>query len=180
MKNIYLLVGPSGAGKSSIARELSRRYGMKEVCSYTERPPRSKDEPGHIFVTPEQFDAAGEMSAYTVYNGYRYGVPQRMIDDSDLYVIDPAGVRYLTEHYRGCKGIVVIAVWIPAAERRKRMLMRGDPLDAVRSRLRTDLTVFSALPDMSDIMIRNDALDVSVDAVKAYIDLVEQRSGGFQ
>lgn len=40
MKNIYLLAGPSGSGKSSVARELTQRYGLKEVWSYTERPPR--------------------------------------------------------------------------------------------------------------------------------------------
>ena len=37
MKNIYLIVGPSGSGKSSVARELTQRYGLKEVWSYTER-----------------------------------------------------------------------------------------------------------------------------------------------
>ena len=40
MKNIYLLAGPPGSGKSSVARELTQRYGLKEVWSYTERPPR--------------------------------------------------------------------------------------------------------------------------------------------
>mgnify|MGYP000801673411 CR=1 FL=1 len=61
MKNIYLIVGPSGSGKSSVARELEKRYGFGEIQSYTERPRRYPDEPGHTFVTPEEFDAAGKM-----------------------------------------------------------------------------------------------------------------------
>lgn len=31
MKNIYLLAGPSGSGKSSVAHELTKRFGLKEV-----------------------------------------------------------------------------------------------------------------------------------------------------
>ena len=71
MKNIYLLVGPSGSGKSSIAEKLQEEYGYKQVYSYTERPPRSSTEKGHVFVTPEEFDELGTLCAYTIYNGYR-------------------------------------------------------------------------------------------------------------
>lgn len=31
MKNIYLIVGPSGSGKTTIAKELQKRYGLKQV-----------------------------------------------------------------------------------------------------------------------------------------------------
>lgn len=109
-KYIYLLAGPSGSGKSSVARKITEWYGFKEVWSYTERPPRYAGEPGHIFVTPEEFDAAGPMCAFTLYNGYRYGVPQSEIDSSLLYVIDPAGIEYMKNHYAGSKGITVIGI----------------------------------------------------------------------
>lgn len=109
-KYIYLLAGPSGSGKSSVARKITEWYGFKEVWSYTERPPRYAGEPGHVFVTPEEFDAAGPMCAFTLYNGYRYGVPQSEIDSSLLYVIDPAGIEYMKNHYAGGKGIAVIGI----------------------------------------------------------------------
>ena len=89
MKNIYLLAGPSGSGKSSVARELTKRYDMREVWSYTERPPRYDGEPGHVFVTPEQFDAAGKMCAFTLYNGYRYGVPESVIEETTSTSLTP-------------------------------------------------------------------------------------------
>lgn len=125
-KYIYLLAGPSGSGKSSVARKITEWYGFKEVWSYTERPPRYAGEPGHIFVTPEEFDAAGPMCAFTLYNGYRYGVPQSEIDSSLLYVIDPAGIEYMKNHYAGSKGIAVIGIWVPEEVRRERMISRGD------------------------------------------------------
>ena len=119
MKNIYLIVGPSGSGKSSVARELEKRYGFGEIQSYTERPRRYPDEPGHTFVTPEEFDAAGKMCAFTRYNGYHYGVPQSVVDadESVTYVIDPTGVKYMREHYSGNKGVIVIGIWATEAKR---------------------------------------------------------------
>lgn len=169
MKNIYLLAGPSGSGKSSVARELTQRYGLKEVWSYTERPPRYDGEPGHIFVTPEQFDAAGKMCAFTLYNGYRYGVPESAIEENDIYVIDPAGIRYMQERYSGSKGVVIIAIYASLNERAVRMLERGDTQAAVRKRLQTDEKEFENLHLMADAWFRNDKLDETVKAVHLYM-----------
>ena len=169
MKKIYLLAGPSGSGKSSVARELTKRFGLKEVWSYTERPRRYPDETGHIFVTPEEFDAAGPMCAFTIYNGYRYGVPQSVVDNSDIYVIDPAGIAYMQHSYKGSKGIVVIGIWAPAEVRAERMIARGDNPDEVYARIKYDKSAFSALHLMSDAWFRNVDLDVTVRAVFSYI-----------
>lgn len=172
MKNIYLLVGPSGAGKTTIARELDERFGLKEIWSYTERPPRYPGEPGHIYVTPEEFDALGNLSGYTLYNGYRYGVPEYVVDASDVYVIDPAGVRYMKEHYHGCKGVVVIG--IEARDNAERMRQRGDTESMIAARLKTDFTEFSVLKDMADVLFKNDDLDRTVRAIYAYICVMEE------
>lgn len=175
MKNIYLLAGPSGSGKSSVARELTQRYGLKEVWSYTERPPRYDGEPGHIFVTPEQFDAVGKMCAFTLYNGYRYGVPESAIEENDIYVIDPAGIRYMQERYSGSKGVVVIAIYASLNERAVRMLERGDTRAAIRKRLQTDEKEFENLHLMADAWFRNDKLDETVKAVHLYMMAREEQ-----
>lgn len=175
MKKIYLLAGPSGSGKSSVARELTKRFGLKEVWSYTERPRRYPDEPGHIFVTPEEFDAAGPMCAFTIYNGYRYGVPQSVVDNSDIYVIDPAGIAYMQHSYKGSKGIVVIGIWAPEEVRRERMIFRGDAPATVDERLRIDAEEFKTLHLMSDVWLRNMDLDVTAEMVSAYIFAKEKQ-----
>lgn len=51
MKNIYLIVGPSGSGKTMVANRLEEKYRLKQVLSYTERPPRFEGEGGHTFVS---------------------------------------------------------------------------------------------------------------------------------
>lgn len=174
MKNIYLLAGPSGSGKSSVARELTQRYGLKEVWSYTERPPRFDGEPGHIFVTPEQFDAAGKMCAFTLYDGYRYGVPESAIEENDIYVIDPTGIRYMWERYSGSKEVVVIAIYAPQEERAERMLERGDTPEAVKERLQFDVKEFENLHIMADAWFSNRNLEETVKAVYAYM-MVKER-----
>ena len=143
MKNIYLIVGPSGSGKSTVADMLEKKYRLKQVVSYTERPPRFEGETGHTFVSAEEFDKLENLCAFTEFDGYRYGVPASMVDECDTYVIDPAGVRYMKEHYRGKKGVKVIGLYAAAEVCKKRMMARGDAKEAVDDRLKFDRTAFA-------------------------------------
>lgn len=143
MKNIYLIVGPSGSGKTTLAEALAKDYGLKTVWSYTTRPKRYPSEEGHYFVTNEEFNNLGELCAYTEYNGFRYGVTSEVIDQSDIYVIDPPGVRYMMEHYKGPKRIVTIGLEISETVRALRMMKRGDSLDDILRRLEIDAEWFN-------------------------------------
>lgn len=144
MKYLYLIVGPSGSGKTTLEYNLSRRFdGLRRMESYTTRPERYKDEPGHIFVTDKIFDSLGPMVAYTEINGYKYGVIASQIESADTYVIDTDGVRYLKEHYTGDRKFKVI--WLYASEvfAKSRMFLRGDSDYAVSSRIEHDKEAFS-------------------------------------
>ena len=109
------------------------------------------------------------MCAFTFYNGYRYGVPESVIEENDIYVIDPAGIRYMQERYSGSKGVVIIAIYASLNERAVRMLERGDTQAAVRKRLQTDEKEFENLHLMADAWFRNDKLDETVKAVHLYM-----------
>ena len=143
MKNLYCIIGPSGSGKTTVADDLSRYHGLISVQSYTTRPPRYSDESGHIFVTDKEFDALGELCAFVEYNSYRYGVTPDILEKSDLYVIDPAGARYLYEHYKGDKTIYNIWLETPPYICAKRMLRRGDSYFDVLRRIKFDHKAFS-------------------------------------
>ena len=126
-----------------VANRLEEKYRLKQVLSYTERPPRFEGEGGHTFVTPEEFDKLKNLCAYTVFDGHRYGVPAEMVEVSDIYVIDPAGVAYMKEHYSGKKGVKVIGLFAAEEVCKRRMRARGDSKEAVNERLAHDRTAFA-------------------------------------
>lgn len=138
MKNIYLIIGRSGSGKTTLTEMLAKEHGLKTVWSYTTRPARYEGEEGHIFVSEDEFDCLGEMCAYTEYGGYRYGVTSEIIDNSDLYVIDPPGVLYLKDRYKGSKGLITVFLDISRDICRQRMEARGDNPEVVQKRLDMD------------------------------------------
>lgn len=172
LRHIYLFVGPSGSGKTTITKELEKKYHYIPISSYTTRPPRYEGEEGHIFVTENEFDNLGEMAAYTKYNGYRYGVTSEIIDKSDLYVIDPAGVKYFQKHYHGNKKPIIIFISADPSIRIQRMKARGDNENDIYVRLRTDMFEFNKTVS-PDISITNDVFQRTVGVIHAIIDYYE-------
>lgn len=174
LKYIYLFVGPSGSGKTTITHELAKRYGYVAIDSYTTRPPRFDGEPGHVFVTNEEFDNLGEMAAFTEYNGHRYGIPSSVVDESDLYVIDPYGILYFTEHYHGPKKPVIVQIECNSVVRANRMLERGDTLSDVNTRIKLDNDWFRRGNLYTpDLVIENSDLDKTVSLLHAVIECWE-------
>lgn len=140
---IALFVGPSGSGKTTIANYLCSSMGMTQLDSYTTRPPRHIGEPGHIFVTEEEFDQLTDMVGFTLFNGHRYCATSQQVDESDIYVIDVNGVEYFKRAYTGKKTIKVFYFTVPEAKVIQRMLGRGDSYAAVMERIRNDDEMFA-------------------------------------
>lgn len=149
--NPYLvaLIGRSGSGKTTVANVLESKCRFRSVESFTTRPKRSEEEKGHIFVTEEWFQkefsegANEKIVAYTEFNGYRYFATESQINCSDVYIIDPEGVKSLKERYHGSKEIITI--WFDASPEicKERMLSRGDSPEDVKKRLANDALIFT-------------------------------------
>lgn len=125
MKHIYLIVGCSGSGKTVIAEMLENKYGLKSIQSYTTRPRRSESETGHIFVTDEEFDNLTDLVAYTQFDKYRYCATAEQVENNDLYIIDPSGVEYFKNSYKGSKKPCIIYIESPIGVRYERMKKRA-------------------------------------------------------
>lgn len=145
---LICVVGPSGCGKSTMSGAMVKKYPqLSEVWSMTTRPARYLNEPGHIYVTKEEFDKY-EMVAYTMFDGNEYGVPASMLDNADFYVIDIEGVKTLRDRYAGKKLVVVYLDVTPdvAAERMKK---RGDSDEKIKKRLANDAIMFSDIKGLA-------------------------------
>lgn len=175
MKNIYCIVGPSGCGKTTLVEALEKKYGFNVIQSYTTRPPRYEGETGHIFVTPEEFKLLGEMCAYTKFDGHEYGVTADLIEQNDLYVIDPAGVEFLRNTYKGTKGVKVIGITAPTDVLIERMQQRGDSDEKIVKRLANDAEMFKDFNNIVDITLRTDNSTVEeiCDALQWHVENFE-------
>lgn len=151
---LYCIVGPSGSGKSTVTWTIQKRLEqinaprvLKPVESMTTRPPRYPGEPGHVYVSKEEFDTY-EMVAYTMFDGNEYGVPAEMLDECDFYVIDIDGVKTLRKRYKG-KELVVVYLDITPEESAKRMYDRGASEAEVKKRLANDAVMFADLDGLA-------------------------------
>ena len=170
---VVLLVGKSGSGKTAVTQELERR-GYKSVASYTSRPPRYQREPGHIFVTAEEVMSLDNIVAYTFFDGNHYAATQAQVDQSDLYVIDPKGVKFFNRTYKGKRFPIVVNIDVPLHVRIWRMLRRGDKLADVIRRVRHDKTAFDCgqFPFPS-ISVQNKDIRETVEAIEKYARLID-------
>lgn len=135
---LYLFVGKSSSGKTTVASKLET-MGFRQVCSYTTRKPRYEGEIGHRFVSSKEFDNLGELAAYTLYDGFRYGVTFEQLNECDIYVIDVPGVKTLLEKCKNYnRSIRVIYFDATTYNRIIRMINRGDSNAQVVSRLLQD------------------------------------------
>lgn len=142
MENVLLcLVGESGSGKTTIADTLEKRYNLRVLKSYTTRPPRNNDN-SHIFISDEKFSCLTDVIAYVEYNGYKYCATKEQLNNSDIYVIDPDGLKMLKDKYKD-KLIVDYYVYVSEEERKHRMRKRGDSENAINARIEYDKQAFA-------------------------------------
>lgn len=156
-KTLLLLVGESGSGKTTVADTLSDKFGLKVLKSYTTRPKRYENETGHEFVSEEEFKniRPRDTAAYTKIGEYEYCATNRQIDESDIYVIDLAGIRYLKNNYKGNKKIKVVYIKTKQDLRKQRMEARGDKQSDISFRMRNDSITFDGAERASDFVVEN-------------------------
>lgn len=198
MKNLYLIVGPSGCGKSFNVRQftkyfvvnderivdvdgervkVTRSLPIKAVKSYTTRPKRGIRDDEHVFVVDEEFNRLGPFVAYTEFDGYRYGVREEQLEDCDIYIIDPAGVKDLLENYHGSKGIKIIRLEASEDICRANMARRRDSKEQIEKRIQNDREMFG---DEIEAGIRYDMIlpysDRTFTLIRTFIEVCEDVS----
>ena len=164
---IIAIVGESGTGKSTIAEYIERAYGVMLARSRTDRPKRSDDDTGHIFITRSEFDAIPKEDriAYCEYGGYRYCTTPADLTKENTYVIDERGFNELCERFERAEfiGVRVLA-------REETVIARGTPSE----RIERDAGQFTLPYANFDHVIRNDS---SLEDLYARVDEIMRAHG---
>lgn len=138
-KPLFLFIGKSASGKTTIANMLEEREDMKQVQSYTTRPPRFEGEVGHRFITDDECYELKDIVASTLYNGYWYCATLDQLNESDIYVIDVVGASELLRNYEKIKrDIHIIYFDVSVYFRIQRMQERCSTDTQIVSRLLND------------------------------------------
>lgn len=164
-KVLLVLLGESGSGKTSIAEELSRRYGLSILPSYTTRPKRQATDKDHTYISLGEFMLLKNKVASNFYSGNYYCATEDQIEMFDVYVCDCEGIKDLKTNYTGEKKILVIGIDVDAKERMNRMMNRGDGVGSVAIRMKQDMGEFQYKDMLSDYRVKNNKLQDAVDSI---------------
>ncbi|PUA40628.1 guanylate kinase [Paenibacillus elgii] len=132
---IFVFTGPNGAGRRTVAQMSGSTLGIKQVISYTTRPPRSSEVDGqdYHFVTRKQFEEAEtnrEFIEVIELDGNLYGVKESDVAD----MVQKQGAVYLILNRQGAEtlkslyGDRVVRIFIYADREtvKRREKERGD------------------------------------------------------
>lgn len=153
-KTIFCILGESGSGKDTLVEYTLKEFklNLKPVLSYTDRPMRDGEQNGkeHIFLSKDEMTEflnsnKKDIAAYTQIGetGYRYCAMTSVIDRSDIYIIDPNGLKEFKERTGDRYNIVSIYIDCPLEERRKRTEGRSDAASKFEARVAAESNQFA-------------------------------------
>lgn len=179
MKQLLITVaGRNSAGKSLIAKKVAEALGLNVVKSYATRKPRPEElQKGlencdHIFISDEEYDKLENITAETEINGARYCTTQDILDKSDIYVIDPKGIKDLKERCGNRYKILQFYIYADADKRAARFVARGETKAKFEAREQSEAEQFCDYENNHgwDIIIYNNwDIDTAVKTMLGYV-----------
>ena len=147
-KKIICICGESCSGKDTLtqlaikmAPSVNFDLKMKFICSYTTRPKRDYETNGkeHWFVTDEEADKLineNTILAYTQIGEYRYFTILEKLNNENVYIIDPYGIKnsLIPLVYKDKIEICIIYINTPKFIREYRSKKRNDDNEIYKKR----------------------------------------------
>jgi guanylate kinase len=182
MKTKTIIVSaPSGAGKSSFVERLCREdCRVRDIITYTTRPPRRGESPGnpYYFVTQEQFKklvAENFFVEWAKVHTHFYGTPWDQIKEAwaqgarVIMDLDIQGAQTFREKLN--EGLKTIFILPPSIEELKNRIIKRDGKEPEDLAIR----LANAQKEMEkaylfDVQIINDEFEQSYDKFKKIID----------
>ena len=175
---IVAIVAESGCGKTSVVNMLEDKYNYKSINSYTTRAPRSIGERGHRFISKADYWEwdKDEFVAFTEFDNNYYFATRDQVKESELYVVDVAGVDYLRDKLKNTNTrVIVININTNESTRIQRMASRGDSRCMIDARIKNDREMFKGLE--FDYSVLNEDLGK---CVKIIDNIIKEEVGALQ
>lgn len=170
---MIILIGESGSGKTSILNELIKR-GYKKATNHTTRPIREDEveNPEYVFVSKEEFNRMwdeGKLLQRTEFDGEYYGISTESLQDDVVCIQIVSSIQDVKNRAKeqgfDINKIKCFYISVPAEERTKRMLSRGDSIESIQRRMEIDSEKFKGVKDVVDFVVENVKLEDVVNEI---------------
>lgn len=177
--SLFIVAAPSGAGKTSLVNALvAQQENIALSVSHTTRPAREGEQEGkdYFFVTPEQFEAMGERSAFlesAVVFDNRYGTSSEAVYEQlragiDVVLeIDWQGAKQIRRNYPDSTSVFIL----PPSKETLEQRLRGrgqDDEEVIARRMRDAENEISHYIEF-DYLIVNDDFDTALSELVAIV-----------
>lgn len=191
-KPLFCICGETSSGKDTLMTKVIEAYGedkLKDICSYASRPMRANEQNGreHYFVSREEFQRLRSMYendilAYTKIcskenpEGYEYMALIDELENANVYIIDPQGLRFLKDKFGDrIPNIVVIYITASLQDRISRAKSRSDFQTQFKKRVMNEFEQFLDfnMNEEYDYIIHNDNGE-EVNSFKKLCDIIDK------
>ena len=170
---MIILIGESGSGKTTILNELIKR-GYKKAINHTTRGIREDEEenPEYIFVNKDEFNNMwdeGKLLQRAEFDNEYYGMSIDSLKEDVVCIQIVDSIKDVKSRAFDLgfdeKNITCFYISVPAEERTKRMLARGDSIESIQKRMEIDSEKFKKAKDVVDYVVENKVIEDTIDEV---------------
>lgn len=179
---IYVIFGQTLSGKTTLAKQLEKELGIKQIVTYTDRPKRPNEVNGvdYHFVDTETIQDTdkffGHRFFYTKYRELPFIYAMKEDDmfpwEDKILVADPQGFKAVKD----LLGRQAVSVYLNASKGliMERSLARGDKPEEVSRRLEVDRDLFVSAELYADVVIdpeKDNAVEIMKSIIKGEVKL---------
>lgn len=184
-KTLVLIVGETGSGKDTVANKLP----FPKVVSYKTGPMRASDVQfvTHNFISDKLMDELEKQDniiAWTKTGDIRYCATYDQLDnDVTIYIINPDGVRWFKENYKGPElNVIVIGLYLPLETRKSRCRIRSDFDTMFMNRVQAEQEDFNRfrLDGEFDYLIKNEDSNLTASIIYQIIQKNVEKFGALE
>ena len=136
---LFCILGRTATGKSTLSHIVAQKLGLKVLVSYATRPMRKGETEytDHIFISNVEVDNyRDDIIAYTKIGEYEYFATKQQLLESDIYVIDPAGLYELILKSKDMDiDVIPIYITVPYLHRNQFVKKRKDDKEVYQKRV---------------------------------------------